>query len=604
MRWRWFPRSKAAFKPDFDDYQGPLSSKELLETPRRQAMVKMLWDTTSLTRHVFDEYLLAPIERYAELVQLLPASESHHHSYAGGMLEHALEMACYGLRLRQHHLLPPGAKPEDQSSEGELWSAAVIYGALMHDVAKVLVDMDIHLVDGRYWRLWHGNIPAPYRVRYRQGRDYHLHRAVNPLLCQQVLGPKVLDWLMSQPKLFSLLMYSIAGHQERGGIIADLIHHADRASVAKAMGGNPMTALQAPVTSIQRKLVDGLRHVIKQRIRLNEKGAQGYLTQEALWIVTPLVPRELKAHLLALGIEGIPSSDTRLYDEMQAHGLIEANPGGKSVWKCDVVIGDWKASFSLLKLPPAVIWGSDERPAVFEGEVIVTGAAEGHDTPPEQATGGHGTETASPSIAPAKLLTEGLEGETVATACATSTGDSLEDELIDLITGKGTTDDIALSADTRSSPGPAITKATVEDAAPSDMPLDTKDAGMEFWTWLQQSLANHELIINDAKAHVHTVNGTFFLVSPRIFKRYCNARYGKDDYWKHVQDRFQKLKKHHRTDDGKNIFHIVVKGPSRGPSILKGYLIKEREELGMSRIPLDNPFLKLKVERGKEYGYR
>lgn len=44
----------------------------------------MLWDTTSLTQEAFDDYILAPIKRYAELVQQLPASESHHHSYAGG----------------------------------------------------------------------------------------------------------------------------------------------------------------------------------------------------------------------------------------------------------------------------------------------------------------------------------------------------------------------------------------------------------------------------------------------------------------------------------------------------------------------------------------
>lgn len=75
-------------------FHTPRAGRELLATPRRQSMVKMQWDTTSLTQPVFNEYLLAPIERYAELVQLLPASESHHHAYAGGMFDHALEMAC------------------------------------------------------------------------------------------------------------------------------------------------------------------------------------------------------------------------------------------------------------------------------------------------------------------------------------------------------------------------------------------------------------------------------------------------------------------------------------------------------------------------------
>lgn len=33
----------------------------------------------------------------------------------------------------------PGVKPEDQSSAGELWSAGIIHGSLMHDVDKTLV---------------------------------------------------------------------------------------------------------------------------------------------------------------------------------------------------------------------------------------------------------------------------------------------------------------------------------------------------------------------------------------------------------------------------------------------------------------------------------
>lgn len=319
----------------------------------------MLWDTTSLTQSVFDEYLLAPIQRYAELAQLLPASESHHHAYPGGMLDHALEMACYGLRLRQRHLLPPGAKPEDQSSAGELWSAAVIYGALMHDVAKTLVDVEIHLEDGREWRLWHGPIPAPYRVRYRPGREYHLHSAINPLLCERVLGGSVLDWMMTQPKLFSLFMYTISGHTERGGIIGELVHQADRASVAKALGGDPVRALSAPVESIQRKLAEGLRYMVKEHFKLNQKGGVAWLTDESLWLVSPRAINELKTHLYAQGIKSIPADLNRLYGELMAHGLIEEISEGKSVWKCEISEGDWKQSFNMIKVLPTLVWGME-----------------------------------------------------------------------------------------------------------------------------------------------------------------------------------------------------------------------------------------------------
>ena len=47
-----------------------------------------------------------PIERYAEMVQLLPASESHHHSHLGGMLDHGLEVLSFSAKLRQSYVLP------------------------------------------------------------------------------------------------------------------------------------------------------------------------------------------------------------------------------------------------------------------------------------------------------------------------------------------------------------------------------------------------------------------------------------------------------------------------------------------------------------------
>ncbi|WP_419723466.1 TraI domain-containing protein [Stutzerimonas stutzeri] len=52
----------------------PESAASLLATPRRQKLLEHIWQRT-------------PLERYAELVQQFPASESHHHAYPGGMLD-------------------------------------------------------------------------------------------------------------------------------------------------------------------------------------------------------------------------------------------------------------------------------------------------------------------------------------------------------------------------------------------------------------------------------------------------------------------------------------------------------------------------------------
>ena len=573
----------------------PETGQELLGVPHRQQMIKMLWDTTSLTHTVFDEYLLAPIQRYAELVQLLPASESHHHAYAGGMLDHALEAACYGLKLRQRHLLPPGAKPEDQSSAGELWNAAIVYGALMHDAAKVLVDIEVQLQNGQQWRLWHGPIPEPYRVRYRSGREYNLHSAINSLLCEQILGPNVLDWLVSQPKLFALLMYTISGHTERGGIIAELVIQADRASVAKALGGDPVRALLAPVKSIQRKLAEGLRYMVKEQFKLNQKGGVAWLTDEALWLVSPRAINELKAHLYAHGIKNIPADLNRLYGELQAFGLIEEVSEGKSVWKCVVSDGDWKQTFNMIKVSPTLIWPGETKPAVFSGELVPQGEGANIEKHPDASAIAQIPEPVSP------LSKSDRQPAEV----------SLDDDILnlfpkvdDLIENhskqKETTSfpDVASNKTVGNDTSTDITMGdTQSESSSSQVSNDLDDIGEQFWQWLKMGLLDHSIIINDSKAPVHIVEGTYFLVSPSIFKRFSTKVLNDEDQWKTVQRRFQKLGMHIKTQ-GRNIHTVSVEGPNK-TRLLKGYLIKDPHQLS-KKTPLDNRVLTLITSQRKD----
>ena len=129
----------------------PEPAASLLATPRRQKLLEHIWQRTSLSRTQFTTLYRAPLERYAELVQQFPASESHHHAYPGGMLDHGLEIVAYSLKLRQSHLLPIGASPEDQAVQSEAWTAAVAYAALLHDIGKIAVDLHVKLVDGSTW---------------------------------------------------------------------------------------------------------------------------------------------------------------------------------------------------------------------------------------------------------------------------------------------------------------------------------------------------------------------------------------------------------------------------------------------------------------------
>ncbi|MDR2452472.1 MAG: TraI domain-containing protein, partial [Candidatus Accumulibacter sp.] len=383
----------------------PESAASLLASPRRQRLLEHIWQRTSVSRVQFALLYQHPLERYAELVQAFPASENHHHAYPGGMLEHGLETVICALQLRQARLLPVGGTPEEQAAQSEAWTAAVAYAALLHDVGKIAVDLHVERADGSVWHPWHGPIALPYRFRYRKEREYRLHGAAAGLLYCRILAPEILDWISGYPAPWSALLYVLAGQYEHAGALGELVFQADRASVAQSLGGDPGRALTAPRHSLQRKLLEGLRYLLKETLKLNQpQASDGWLTQDALWLVSKTVSDRLRAHLLSQGIEGIPANNTALFDLLQDHGMVLPTPDGKAIWKAVVSSeAGWSYAFTLLKLSPVLIWeAGEERPAPFAGtvEVVEGEPEEASATAPPDGPASEIPATAVPTIPP------------------------------------------------------------------------------------------------------------------------------------------------------------------------------------------------------------
>lgn len=241
--------------PIAEGFMLPQSAESLLAADHRKRLLQRIRQYTALSEAQFDGLYLEPICLYATYVQQLPASESHHHAYPGGMLDHGLELVACSLKLRQSYLLPSGAAPEDQAAQADAWSAAIAYGALLHDIGKIAVDLQVEYQNAERWHPWHGPLNQPYRFRYNPDRDYKLHGAAAGLLYTQILSPALLDWLSDYPELWGQLLFLLADHYEHAGTLGELVLQADRVSTAQNIGGNPAKALQAPRHSLQHHLL-------------------------------------------------------------------------------------------------------------------------------------------------------------------------------------------------------------------------------------------------------------------------------------------------------------------------------------------------------------
>lgn len=574
----------------------PEPAASLLATPRRQKLLEHIWQRTSLSRGQFAALYLAPLERYAELVQQFPASESHHHAYPGGLLDHGLEIVAYALKLRQSHLLPAGTTPEDQAAQAEAWTAATAYAALLHDIGKIAVDLHVEMSDGSVWHPWHGPLQHPYRFRYRKDREYRLHSAASGLLYNRLLDRDILDWLSGYRELWAALLYVLAGQYEHAGVLGELVTQADRASVAQELGGDPAKAMAAPKHALQRKLLEGLRYLLKEELKLNQpQASDGWLTQDALWLVSKTVSDKLRAHLLSQGIEGIPANNTAVFNILQDHGMLQATPDDKAIWKAVVTSeAGWTHTFTLLRLAPALIWEGSERPSAFQGTVEVvqeedTSAAASPATSTTAEPPSTASETPTPTISPLA-------------PAARAVGNDGVDTLLDLL---GTPDieplPIAETSNEPTVPAQAIEPGVLEPAAPQSG-TEEKDtraspSGEHFIVWLRGHIKARKLIINDAKALVHTVADTVYLVSPGVFQRYAQehpqtALLAKQEQiadWQWVQKRFEKLQLHRKQDSGLNIWTCEVTGPRKSRR-LHGYLLLDPRHL-FDEVPINNPYL-------------
>ncbi|BDB27870.1 DNA-binding domain-containing protein [Cupriavidus sp. P-10] len=150
-------------------------------------------------------------------------------------------------------------------------------------------------------------------------------------------------------------------------------------------------------------------------------------------------------------------------------------------------------------------------------------------------------------------------------------------------------------------PIPATAATSLPPPVPAPAPVSSaaKPSGEHFMAWLKQGIASRRLIINDAKALVHTVSDTAYLVSPGVFQRYAQehpqvgtlARQESQQDWQWMQKRFERLHLHRKQPNGLDIWSCEVTGPRKSRR-LHGYLLEDARLL-FSETPPNNPYLSL-----------
>ncbi len=331
-----------------------IQAADLLALVRAERAIETMWRQSRLAQVVWERDLLASLHRYAEFVQLMPASEAHHHAHVGGLLSHTLEMVVAAMTWRNGHFLPENAPVETMDAERDEWTYAVFFAALLHDIAKPMTDLRIQwrcpgMADSVKWVPIAGSLPqvcrshgtdAEYLVEFvpKSARDYQAHSRLGVTLLQQIAPPSALSFLSRRPHVLDALSQYLSG-VDRTSLVARIVQKADQASTQRALlQGSRARFATATATPLIDLLMQALRDMLRLGtvLPLNRTGAAGWVYDGSVWFVAKRVADAVRQHIKQHAPdESVPgeAKNDRIFDTWQEHGCITPNPQtGQAVW--------------------------------------------------------------------------------------------------------------------------------------------------------------------------------------------------------------------------------------------------------------------------------
>ncbi len=553
------------------------SVRDLLSTESRRGKLRAIKRLCSVTEHVWVNHYLYSISKFAELVQELPASEIHHHSEKGGLLDHTLDTLHAGLRIAQGYVMPPNAEPEKIASDAERWRFAVFVAILSHDIGKIVTDIEVIKSERNdkwdQWHAWYGPIPVGARYKYRynrsgdRGSSRGMHEKVSMSLVPRLITEKAAIWMFKDRELVGQFVSTVTSSTLGGHVIAEIVRAADRTSTAKNLGASTGIGNDfSNAVPLQQKLIVSLRKLITDRdLKSNKPGAAVWVTETDTWVVSKSTMEAVRAQLVNEGHKGIPVNVVRLFDILKDHDLVVPNKEGDSIWWAEINYRpkNWKQKFTLLRFKNETLWPTSQ-PDSFDGTVKSENAdgdwvvINGEFNTAEKGRAGESIreidemsvdKTTGEIISKPELIEQSVEQEDSSEVTSEPNKEESKQTIIENDEQKVEIKPVSENADqenkkptSKKEPAKAKQKKKTTPnnvVAAKDAPVKKKRArkvslnqsaianerilaANDFINWMLKGIQNKKIRVNEGKAEVHVLDGYIALVTPKIFERYLD----------------------------------------------------------------------------------
>ena len=291
----------------------PLSIEDIL-APHQDTIreiVKRSGLTSTSKKFTPDKLIREVIWNTAEYIHLLPASEDYHHSDAGGLLSHSLEVAKMALGEAYNSDLPAKTYPDLEILRRTRYFYAVFIAALLHDIGKVFSDVRVFCVDNHIqwqprlepltkWAVRH-NVSS-YRVEYVKGRGKRHERAASYVL-GAVLTDEAKEYILGcqTDDIFAEIDDSITHYTERDGYINQALRRADSASTLKDIQGRHLKETGRREYSLSTHFIRATQQLTPEWT-VNQKGSMMWVIGGDIYIAYPQAIIEIIGAIKAVGV--------------------------------------------------------------------------------------------------------------------------------------------------------------------------------------------------------------------------------------------------------------------------------------------------------------
>lgn len=463
----------------------------------------------------YEALYLNAIERFAEIVQLMPASQAHHHAVPGGLFIHTAEVIEIALSLRQQYKLPSFATQEVQEAEKHVWTYAIFVAALLHDIGKRLTLCKFILDDGSVFDPFTHH-PASlsgrtYHIVFQDRRYHALHEQLGLTFACLLLPPVAQSFLLTQMHIMKELMGYIHNDTSTEGIIGKILKEADQKSTGQSLAHSPSRKFPgADIENIGERLMTQLRALIaSQYFVMNKKNASIYTSATGYtYLVSKVMADELRSTLAADGITDIPHDNNRIFDIFGEYGFAESNEKGQVIHYISRVINGSIQNLSVLKFKTNKLFRV--QPATIEdagGQL-------------EEITNKHAianiAKKGESSIDTQIAETPEISNPETATISNPETASLIQSE-----TGAGKN-----SSDSDSD----VEKNKNTQIPETKQIPETEDIGLEFLSWCRDKIKTKQIIINESGTMIQKVRykneAVIGVITPKTFLNFGVERYG------------------------------------------------------------------------------